>query len=136
MQDPAPTEPVKPREYVQDVYVDIDPFWKSMDLPWYGAVSKEPCTERSLTVSYIPEVDGVAPEDLRTWWPEALVAEGWVETSRSEVRGNGYQSFRYDLPDGRDALLTIEPRHGLWWVSIVLSKAPDAPAPPDAPTAP
>ena len=76
VQDPAPIEPVKPREYVQDVYVDIDPFWKSMDLPWYGAVSKEPCTERSLTVSYLFRRQGVTPEQLRTWWPEALVAEG------------------------------------------------------------
>jgi len=85
---------VKPREEFQDLGCTIRPSWKAMDLPWYG-VSNEPCTERALTVSYIPE-----------GWPQA--EEGWVETSRSPVRRIGYQSVRYTLPDGREALLTIE----------------------------
>ena len=76
MPDDTPKEPVHPREHLVDIDVDVHPTWKAMDLPWYGATSKEPCTERSLTVSYIPRFEGVTPEQLRTWWPEALVAEG------------------------------------------------------------
>ena len=124
MSDDTPKEPVHPREHFVDLGCTIRPNWKAMDLPWYGAYSQEPCTERSLTVQYIPSADGVTPEQLRTWWPEALVAEGWVETSRSPVRGNGNQTFRYALPDGRNALLTVTPREGLWWVSISVSPAP------------
>jgi hypothetical protein len=69
-------------------------------------------------------VVGVTPENLRLWWPQALAQAGWVERRRSAVAGNGALDVVYDLPDGRDALLTIEPAEGYWWVSIVVSPNP------------
>ena len=122
--EPIPTEPVDPREMVSDLFCPVPPSWRAMDLPWYGATSQDPCTERSLTVWYgeSPRFTGITPDQLHEWWPAALAAQGWVETSR-HTYPDGYLAVYYDLPDGRTALLNIESNRG-WWVIIVISPAP------------
>jgi len=89
-----------------------------MDLPWYGGMVQR-SSDYTMVVSYDDRL--ATAEQLREWWPDALVAEGWTETSPS-LSGNGRLDATLTLPDGRTAILTIRPEGTLWWVILSIDR--------------
>ena len=69
-----------PREEYTERLGKLPDLYKGMDLPWHGGVIQKG-SDRLLLVSYFRD-PRPTPEQLKAWWPEALAAEGWVETSR------------------------------------------------------
>ena len=117
------TVELTPREEYVEGHAVIPDMYKGMDLPWHGGVIQKG-SDRLLLVSYFID-PRPTPEQLKAWWPEALAAEGWVETSRN-LSGNGALDVGYDLPDGRGAFVSIAPDGTVWEVLITLNPAPDA----------
>ena len=129
----GPVTPTKPREEKHDYAHSVPDVFQGMDLPWYGG-RVEQSSDRTMTVSYSDEE--ATPEQLRTWWPEALEAEGWTESSRN-LSGNGTLDVSYRTPDDRGAFLTVRPEGTIWWVILSINPPPEpepaAPADTDTP---
>ena len=92
---------------------------QDMDLPWYCGMVYQSFDE-AMSVSYDLNEARVTPAQLREWWPAAFVAAGWTLES-SGVSGNGALDAIFTLPDGRSALLTVQPEGTLWVVLVSIS---------------
>ena len=130
----GPVTPTKPREEVDDLIYKVPKAFQGMDLPWYGGLISQ-SSGRTMTISYLSTLN-VTAEQLRTWWPEALEAEGWIEQSRS-LTGNGTLLTTYRTPEGRGAFLTVRPEGTIWAVILSINPPPEpepaAPADTDTP---
>ena len=91
--------------------------FQGLDIPWYGG-GLDIASDTTMTVSYLSFV-APPPEQLHTWWIEALQDAGWT-IEHSSVSGNGRLDAIVVRPDGRRGLMTIRPEGSLWWVILTV----------------